>query len=198
MKRYFDIMPLFPTPVGIVELDVDAKSMLKWMQKLKYKDYSSDHNLDSFQTKSMDLMKKLPKFQKEASKAIDAYILDIWKYKTDFQFSSCWATKNLPKGYSGIHKHCNNWLSAVYYPEECCPIQFNRIPMLEWDTQRSSINEYNSNSWSVKPYINSLIIFPANLPHSTTPNTSNKIRYSLAMNIIPKGKFGVNDNTINL
>ena len=197
MKKTFDIIPLFPIPIGVVKLDIDDEAMLKWIKKLKYKSYVSDHNLNSYQTIDMNLMKQLPKFKKEASKAIEAYIRDIWSYKCNFQFNTCWATKNLANGYAGIHKHANNWLSAIYYPEECSALEFNRIPMLEWDTTRYNINEFNCNSWKIRPPKNHFIIFPAQLPHSTAPNDSKKTRYSLAMNIIPKGTFGMNDSTIN-
>jgi hypothetical protein len=196
MKKTFDVMPLFPTPIGMVQLDVDDKAMLKWMKKLKYKKYVSDHNLNSYQTIDMRLMKQLPKFKKAASEAVAAYIRDIWSYKCGFQFNTCWATKNLPEGYAGIHKHANNWLSAIYYPEACSAVTFNRIPMLEWDTTRHRINDFNCNSWRLKPVKNCFIMFPAQLPHSTEPNDSKTARYSLAMNIIPKGDFGMNDSTV--
>ena len=84
MKKTFDIIPLFPIPIGVVKLDIDDEAMLKWIKKLKYKSYVSDHNLNSYQTIDMNLMKQLPKFKKEASKAIEAYIRDIWSYKCNF------------------------------------------------------------------------------------------------------------------
>ena len=42
----------------------------------------------------------------------------------------------------------------------------------------------------------SIILFPSFLNHKVMPNETNKDRYSIAFNIIPKGEFG--DTTMKL
>jgi len=46
------------------------------------------------------------------------------------------------------------------------------------------------------PEPKSIILFPSFLNHKVMPNETNKDRYSIAFNIIPKGEFG--DTTMKL
>ena len=50
------------------------------------------------------------------------------------------------------------------------------------------------------PEPQSLIVMPSGLTHHVDPVTSSQVkdRYSLAFNILPKGKFGHGGNFINL
>ena len=64
------------------------------------------------------------------------------------------------------------------------------------------IINYNGKDKSNFMYINflpepkSIILFPSFLNHKVMPNETNKDRYSIAFNIIPKGEFG--DTTMKL
>jgi len=50
-------------------------------------------------------------------------------------------------------------------------------------------NKYSNTEWIVKPSKGILLIFPSNLQHRINLNTSDKIRYSLAFNVVPVGTF---------
>jgi len=65
------------------------------------------------------------------------------------------------------------------------------VPVIQW-------NEYNSREWAVDISKGDLLIFPSNLKHQISKNTSNNDRYSIAGNILPHGKIGIKDSEIFL
>jgi hypothetical protein len=51
--------------------------------------------------------------------------------------------------------------------------------------------------FSVTVSAGTMIVFPAYLQHKIGYNFSEENRYSIAVNILPKGNIGVNDGQIN-
>ena len=61
----------------------------------------------------------------------------------------------------------------------------------------TQFNEYNSNDWTFVPEPRQLIFFPSYLSHVIKENKSNKVRHSVAFNIVPIGEYGNGDSTYN-
>ena len=61
-------------------------------------------------------------------------------------------------------------------------------------------NMYNSKSWKITPNNGMLIFFPSEVHHQILKNNSNIERYSLAFNLMPTGKIGIenSDSFVNL
>ena len=55
--------------------------------------------------------------------------------------------------------------------------------------------EYNSNCWGFSPEPKQLLLFPSYLMHRIMKNKSNKVRHSLAFNIVPIGRWGECDSS---
>ena len=55
-------------------------------------------------------------------------------------------------------------------------------------------NIYNSSDCRILPQQNMMVMFPSALRHKVTRNNSDKIRYSLALNMMPKGLCGTGDS----
>ena len=101
------------------------------------------------------------------------------------------------RGGSGqIHKHCNSWISGVYYPHTTDGICFHRPQTSNWSLERDEWNAFNSDIWKIEPVNNTLLIFPSLLQHSILKNKSDKNRYSIAFNALPIGRFGQGDSTV--
>ena len=113
------------------------------------------------------------------------------KQDTGFKITTSWATQTKPKAYSNSHQHANSWLSAVYYPEGDVnfKIRFYCPKPQLWLDHCNEYNIYNSKTYDIKADKNMLIIFPSTLAHEILTNTSKKIRYSLALNVIPQGRI---------
>ena len=64
----------------------------------------------------------------------------------------------------------------------------------------NSYNTYNSKSWKITPVNGMLIFFPSEVHHQILKNNSNIERYSLAFNLMPTGKIGIenSDSFVNL
>ena len=95
-----------------------------------------------------------------------------------------------------IHKHCNSWISGVYYPHATDGICFHRPLTSNWSLETDEWNAFNSDIWKIEPVDNTLLIFPSLLQHSILKNKSDKTRYSIAFNVLPTGRFGQGDSTI--
>ena len=114
----------------------------------------------------------------------------------NYRIFSSWLTKAAPNAFSDSHAHSNSWLSGVYYPkgDPGFSIKFfydNKPPFF---TQPTEYNIYNSTERVIVPQDNFLILFFSQLRHQLMPNQSTKDRFSLAFNILPRGKFGTGDS----
>tara|TARA_E500000305_G_scaffold98286_1_gene89790 strand:+ start:72 stop:704 length:633 start_codon:yes stop_codon:yes gene_type:complete len=118
-------------------------------------------------------------------------------YACDFDLTTSWCTK-LYKGDVEVssHKHKNCWFSAVYYYGKYDDLSANFYmdnPLNDFTSFEDKIistNKYNTPIVFVPPTEKSLIIFPSYVSHGICKQHSDLIRYSLAMNIVPIGKYG--------
>ena len=140
--------------------------------------------------------------KKTFSEYIDYGIRSVWRYNIGHQIINSWVTKTYPTSESKFHTHKNFWLSAVYYPckESHFKIQFDspRLDLSSFDIPVYERNMYNSFTWTYTIKEGDLILFDAALRHKIDKNIANTIRYSIAMNILPKGQIGERDGTLVL
>ena len=55
----------------------------------------------------------------------------------------------------------------------------------------------SATSWSIKPEVKKMILFPSYLEHAILEHNEDTIRYSLAFNLYPVGEYGIGDSTHN-
>ena len=67
-----------------------------------------------------------------------------------------------------------------------------------WEIDVVEYNNFNAPYWSVFVEKGDLIIFPAHLSHAIGTNNTDTDRYSIAVNILPKGRIGHNDGELIL
>ena len=197
MSKIIETLPLFSEPFSIGRLDVDQKNILKYLKTISYKPRtptlrkSFDYNIlvsDSFK-----LLDGMPSLKKEIESALTEHIQKVLQYNIDFYIYASWSAKTLPQGYAARHHHANGWLSAVYYPigHKDFQIRFYPPRMANWHCDKiKEYNIYNSSSWTFTAEDNMLIIFNNLIDHEILCNTSDQDRYSVACNLIPKGKLG--------
>ena len=127
--------------------------------------------------------------------------------KREYVITTSWITWTSNGDISQIHNHRNSFWSGVYYfqdeyPEGSATIQFfnpleklSDVVMMGSDlTERNPIN---SSGWEFNPEPKQLIFFPSYLEHQVMKHTIDKIRCSLAFNIMPMGKWGDGDSTFD-
>ena len=99
-----------------------------------------------------------------------------------------WINSNAAKEIVKPHLHANAELACVYYAladENTDKIEFlNPVQQIQYIIKPKKVmnwNEYNSVTWTIKPQINKLIIFPAWLLHYVVGNNISD-RISIAFN----------------
>ena len=196
------IESIFPQAVlGFNKLEVDHNKILKFLENIEFKTTEASKKGESFCSisKNKNIIQELPFLKDEIYKQLKHYLQNVMKFEMDFQFTTSWATKTLPNGYSQKHSHSNSFLSGVYYPigDKNFSIKFYKKNNF-WDIQKIEINNLNADWYTINISENSiLILFPSYLKHSIEKNLSNKTRYSIAFNTLPLGEIGINDSKIN-
>ncbi len=117
-------------------------------------------------------------------------VLQFLKINYDaIEITGCWANINSTGASHAIHSHPNNFLSGVYYlqtPAGADTVNFHdprpqtgiiRPPVAELTAQ-------NTDQVVVNVSEGALLMFPAYLCHSVSPNESDKNRISISFNLM--------------
>jgi uncharacterized protein (TIGR02466 family) len=198
------IEPLFPQAIiGLNKLKVDHNKVLKYLKNIEFETTNPAKEKKeaekAYVSKNFNIFKDLSYLKDEIYINVKNYLNNIMKLKTDFQFTTSWATKTLPNGYSQKHLHSNSFLSGVYYPigDKNFSIKFYKKNNF-WYVETIEDNNLNATWYSFKIIDNGiLILFPSNLKHSVEKNLSKKTRYSIAFNTLPLGEIGKSDSKVN-
>jgi len=186
---------IFPTLVYVIEcsdLVEDVKSLLT--DDIEWSD-SPVHG----QTKDLYILKnKNPKLLKSFEDKVNK-ALDECNFENTFQMTTSWFTRIAPYGHIESHRHGNcMWSSVFYFEEDCGALTFIK------DSQAIHVPQNNHN-----PYLamngdvtfpcekGKLLLFPSHLHHKLALNNRSDIRYSMAMNYMPKGQVTIGDSSFN-
>ncbi|RQS59865.1 hypothetical protein DID96_35040 [Burkholderia sp. Bp8963] len=106
-----------------------------------------------------------------------------------FHITGCWVNVLDPGGAHAMHCHPNNFLSGVYYLRAqpgADTINFHD-PRPQATVIRPPVTEltaYNTDQVVLPVSEGTLLVFPAWLPHSVSPNTSAQARVSVSFNVM--------------
>lgn len=197
-----ELLSLFPSLVCSLEIKSFDRLTTDMFETESFHS-SSNQIQNNYMHNNIYFLNDYPEIEKELMVHFNAFKNQVLRYEnTDFEISTSWTTKTERDGYCLPHNHTNSFYSGLLYFGEyddgvgefniiyTSSSQFGIIPTEE--------SIYNSNSWSHKPTKNSLIFFPSHLFHHITRHNSDIIRYSLAFNIVPVGKYGKSDTTVNI
>lgn len=201
------VQPIFtPSFILFKNLNLNHYKILNELKTLSFCEIT-DEDIENYSetSDSIKILEEIPEgnnMKKVFKSCLDFGIKSIWKYNIDHQIINSWATRTYPKSQSKFHSHKNFWLSAVYYPcnESNFKIKFlsERQDLGNFEIPICEHNIYNSLSWEYQVEQGDLILFNASLQHKIDKNRTTNVRYSLAMNILPKGKIGNKDGTLVL
>tara|TARA_R100000278_G_scaffold408_1_gene926 strand:- start:19 stop:621 length:603 start_codon:yes stop_codon:yes gene_type:complete len=195
MKNTFDVLPLFSSPLAMTIIDEDTEELNTY-----------ENSGIEKSNKSRRILKKYPKIENILLKKFKEYSENVLKYNNNYKITTSWIT-NIEEGKDSTeHFHKNSLYSGVYYfqdnyPKGCASIEFfSPIVQLSdfWILPKDSDCEImNSHTWFIKPQPKLLLFFPSYLRHKINIHKNNKIRRSLAFNIIPIGEYGSGDSSYN-
>tara|TARA_R100001594_G_scaffold129454_1_gene168075 strand:- start:141 stop:740 length:600 start_codon:yes stop_codon:yes gene_type:complete len=196
--KHVQTIPICANSLFIYKLDI-KKDLTPKFKKEKFESAQYTDRDSVFISKDLNVLRKYKELNKEIIKAVNTTLKEVLMLENiNYIIFSSWLTKTELQGSPDAHNHANSWLSGVYYPkgDPGFGIKFYNDHKTQFFTPPTKYNIYNSGEWNIIPEDNYLILFFSQLRHKIMLNNSNECRYSLAFNILPKGKFGAGDSTV--
>ena len=202
-------IPLFTKEIIIFEnIDLNHNKILSEIEKIEYlpiKHKATDlsHLMPPSGThisRSNNILNEIESGEIINNKFCEAVktTINIFEYDIDFKIVSHWATKTEPSYMGEFHTHKNFWLTGCYYPhgelKEQLSVAFKKESNHLFTPNIKKANTMNADVYELFVKKGTLIIFEADLQHKIGFNNTNKNRYSIAFNILPKGLVGETDS----
>jgi len=204
---------LFAVPIWNTQLEtIDNEDIVKHCQKLK-KEQNQSRSISNIGGWQSDDLKgshqPIYELHKKLNNAVSQFCTDI-DIQQPIELGNIWININGYKDYNKIHSHPLCQISGVYYAqvtENTGDIHFRhpatQAMCSDWDKTKVRwyedsdgntgryYNLYNSATWTYKPVVGQLLLFPSWLEHYTSPNLEKDIeRVSLSFNYSTKETYG--------
>lgn len=202
--KSLNIVPLASSPVLTVSYD----TFIEEDEKDFFREYNSymrprpDGALIS-DTYTLFDSPRLKSLKVKFDQAIKQYVNTVLcAPQLQFKLSGSWFTKNTYNTSHHDHFHRNSMLSAVTYFDDEVPVDehisgivfsqprfLSIFPHFKFDfsgTEISEWNIYNYATYTIRPKVNDVIIFPSYMSHSTEPNTTES-RFCIGTNYFISG-----------
>jgi uncharacterized protein (TIGR02466 family) len=133
----------------------------------------------------------------------DYYIKNILEIDHKLKRLNSWVTINKKEGFHLLHYHPNTFISICFYPQiEKGGISFYNKPPIESNTNlsfnKTQINVFNSDFYSMKLSSRDLLIFPGWLQHAGEINNSDVDRIMIGANYFISDKLGTPESVDEL
>ena len=197
----FYVESIFPTVIGRTVIDEVDLSVLNRVKKYEYRQLDNDFNSNASISVRLNILDDFPDIKKYILSIFNDYIKNVYKYENEFVMTTSWSTRVKPNITTTSHNHKNSMFSGVLYLESknISPILFESNPIpSSFSIEPSEFNDFNCESWIVKPSPWEIIFFPSHIKHNICKNESDEDRFSIAMNFLPIGVYGKNDSTVNI
>jgi uncharacterized protein (TIGR02466 family) len=207
----FDVTPLWPIPLyktTIKQFDPAIAEFLKSQQYERMPANNGDYTVNKY-------ILNLPECQQLKDLIMDHVNNFVYTFldvdnRLDFRMENSWVNRHSTGDFAGLHFHNNALISGCFYLENeegQGDIAFYRDKLynnLFNNTINVKFNEsnkhsiYTSHTWPQYPRTGDLLLWPSHLNHSTSENNTDKLRYSLAFNIFPRGKVSDGIDAVTL
>ena len=197
------ILPLFPKVLFTTNLSLtekEKKYIFSYIKKDPFKLANNNSEISS----SLNVLNsnKLKFLKHKIMSCFNDFMNNTLFLKNNkFQITNSWITKVNEGNIGHSHNHGNSFYSGVFYidvNENSGKITFINVNKSTFELKPNKYNNLNSPKWSIQPKNNQIIFFPSEVYHQVEENKSNTIRYSLAFNIMPIGKIGIEDSSMNI
>ena len=203
-KETIEVLGLFPQPVfTAIYTDGDLNNTIKYLDSCELIDggKANEYGLHSKNTYVLNEpeCKPLADFIKQSLLHFGKEVL-MYTYD-EYAFLQSWISHKTPGQFHTMHTHPNSLISGVFYYGEEDP----DIPAISFHKPVAGVNvsylapkhvadrrksQYAWDQFSINYTPGLLLLFPSYMFHSVPVNKSNKVRKSLAFNVLPKGKIG--------
>jgi uncharacterized protein (TIGR02466 family) len=194
------IINLFPIPLFSIQIPEKFSSILSFFESLEL-DPRVDTGNYGEKSKNTYIL------DEPECADLKKYILDLVKQYSDlleydydsYKFSQSWLTYKKPGQQHQLHNHPNSLISGVFYfgeiDEKTPSIVFHKIPTTDSvpfiaPKYSRGKNPWNYHAFPIHPTPGMLLLFPSSVLHSVPLNNTDKVRCSLAFNVVPTEGFG--------
>ena len=195
----WNVTPIFATPVLNTFVDPsickDLKrvcTQMKWNEDTWETGYKSGASKETYVLHGMD--RSVVKYFEDL---FNESVKNILGYHTSIQITTSWFTKTYPGGFAAEHTHTNSWYSAVLYfddyDDDSSQLKLIANPPTI-NVQTHDLNLFSAGTYLIPPQKNLMVMFPSTIRHLVTKNNSDETRYSIAVNMMPKGPCGSGDS----
>jgi len=190
------IQGIFPTPVGITDLDrqltQEEKNYINSLYGRRTKFVSN------YGTDKQDVLEdeQLSNLKSDIEKKLNEYFREVYRPSTDVSVyvTISWLNWTNQGESHHVHSHHNSFISGVYYVDTT---EDDVINFYNSGTSQSNIDisadlyhEFNSRVFRLSTPKDKLIFFPSSLAHSVPTKLHQGTRCSLAFNSWIKGTLG--------
>lgn len=204
-----EVIGMFPTPLFTATyVNNDLESTIEFLDRAELIDTgkANEYGLHSRDTYILERRECTP-LRNFIMQAIMQFGKDTLMYDyTEYKLSQSWVSHKLPDQHHTMHTHPNSLISGVFYygdfdqntPAICFhkPVMGVNVsylsPKFQKDRRKS---QYAWETFSVTFTPGLLVLFPSYAYHSVPVNKSNKVRKSLAFNVVPAKSLG-DENTL--
>tara|TARA_B100000131_G_scaffold42247_2_gene37991 strand:+ start:13558 stop:14232 length:675 start_codon:yes stop_codon:yes gene_type:complete len=197
-------MNIYPTPIRLINLPNEYAQICNFFDEQEHnpdsngntKQYGS-HSKNTYildEPECKEFKKYILKKVKEYNDKVLGYDVDEWI------FSQTWVSHKEPGQSHIAHTHPNSIISGVFFyggvADDTSAIEFHKpqaFSSFNTFSIEKKFNEKNPNTWNsfaISFDVGKFILFPSYLQHSVPMNTTNIVRKSISMNIVPKGGVG--------
>ncbi len=199
VKQTMHIEPLFPKPLGFLQMDkAVSKKFIEFIKNKQLSFLKNDGGNSS--TKSTYILDndELSDIKKVLTDSVNEYFKEIVNpgKDTKLYITNSWINMNKNGESHHTHHHPNSIVSAVFYIDTCeeDTLSFMNPYTTLFGNLRFSPNrtKWTTLEWNIPVKKNLLAMFPSTLPHLVIPrpNTCTGTRISLSFNTWFKGTIG--------
>ena len=198
VKQTMHIEPLFPKPLGFLQMDkAVSKKFIEFIKNKQLSFLKNDSNSISSDVYMLD-NEEFSDIKQVLTDSVNQYFKEIINPGTDVKLyiTNSWINVNKNGESHHIHHHQNSIVSAVLYIDICeeDTITFVNPYTTLFGNLRfgNSSTMWNTPDWIIPIKMNTLLMFPSSLPHQVNvrPNTCTGTRISLSFNTWFKGTIG--------
>lgn len=203
MQSNFEILELFPTPVYATTLPERLSTVIPWFYQQEMLNEEIDAPNYGERSKNSYLLDE-PEcldLRNYILQQVNNYSKTVGYDYDSYRFGQSWLSYKQPGQHHTMHTHPNSLISGVFYfgegTQETPAIRFHKMgvgtnvptimPKLVDDKREI---KYSQSTFNIEFTPGLLVLFPSYLHHSVPINKSDKVRCSLAFNVVPTVGFG--------
>jgi uncharacterized protein (TIGR02466 family) len=203
MQINYEILDLFPTSVFTAEMPLKFSKVVPWLFEQEILSNEVDSSNYGERSKNSYILDE-PELE-----GLKDFILTLvnhygkilgYDYES-YRFGQSWVSHKHPGQHHTMHSHPNSLISGVFYFGE----PTDKTPAIKFHKSVGGVNtsylypkfvkdkrklKYAQEEFSIKFTPGLLLLFPSYLHHSVPLNETDKVRSSLAFNIVPVIGFG--------